>query len=417
MKTKLLFCSLLTFIFALQIDAQNRTIINATNSEISDNLDLKAVASIFGDSENLQDFERRLNDPNLQISNLDLNNDNQVDYLRVIESMENQTHVIIIQDVLARNTYQDVATIIVEKDNYNKVNVQIVGDSYLYGQNYIYQPVYYSTPSIFGAFWLSNYRPYYSAWNFNFYPSYFYAWNPFPVFRYRNNMRNSINSYNQYNYGDYRRSSVAISLYSNSRRSNSYEKQHPDYSFSRRNSDVNNRHELDQRRSERNGGSRNDGGFSPNKNDYQGGNTQSQGNYSQNRTENPRANTQSQGNYSQNRMDSPRVNTQQNTQPQRDYSQNRTDSPRVNTQQNTQHQRDYSQNRTDSPRVNTQPQRDYSQNGVNASRTSTQQSAQPQGNPSQNRVASLSPSTQQRTQNTQTTKENASSPRTENRRQ
>ncbi len=172
MKTQLLL-SLFTFVFTTQVNAQNRTIINATNSEISDNLDLKAVASIFGQSNNLQDFERRLNDPELPISNLDLNNDNQVDYLRVIESMENQTHVIIIQDVLARNTYQDVATIIVEKNNYNTVNVQIVGDSYLYGDNYIYEPVYYNTPLFFNSFWNSNYRPYYSEWNWNRYPSYY----------------------------------------------------------------------------------------------------------------------------------------------------------------------------------------------------------------------------------------------------
>jgi hypothetical protein len=47
------------------------------NDEISDNLDLRAVTDIFGDSRNLQDFER-LNDPELQISNLDLNYDNDV---------------------------------------------------------------------------------------------------------------------------------------------------------------------------------------------------------------------------------------------------------------------------------------------------------------------------------------------------
>jgi cystathionine beta-lyase family protein involved in aluminum resistance len=55
-----------------------------------------------------------LNDPELQISNLDLNNDNEVDYLRVIETVENRTHVIIIQSILD-NVYQDVATIDVEK--------------------------------------------------------------------------------------------------------------------------------------------------------------------------------------------------------------------------------------------------------------------------------------------------------------
>jgi hypothetical protein len=40
------------------------------NNEISDNLDLRA--DIFGDSRNLREFERQLNDPELQISNLDL---------------------------------------------------------------------------------------------------------------------------------------------------------------------------------------------------------------------------------------------------------------------------------------------------------------------------------------------------------
>ena len=73
MKTPLLLLTLLTSVFTTQINAQDITTINAMNSEISDNLDLRAVASIFGDSKNLQDFERRLNDPKLQISNLDLN--------------------------------------------------------------------------------------------------------------------------------------------------------------------------------------------------------------------------------------------------------------------------------------------------------------------------------------------------------
>ncbi|MFM2370045.1 MAG: hypothetical protein RL619_2366, partial [Bacteroidota bacterium] len=159
MKTKILLLSLLTSVFATQVQAQDRTTVNAMNTEISDNLDLRAVASIFGDSRNLQDFERRLNDPQLQISNLDLNNDDEVDYLRVIESVENRTHVIIIQSILDRDIYQDVATIDVEKDRYNNVHVQVVGDVYMYGQNYIYEPVYYNTPLIYASFWTSNYRP------------------------------------------------------------------------------------------------------------------------------------------------------------------------------------------------------------------------------------------------------------------
>ena len=188
MKTRLLLLGALTAVFGLQIQAQDRTIINAKNTDISDNLDLRAVASVFGDSRNLQDFERRLNDPKLQISNLDLNNDNQVDYLRVVESSNKYAHVIIIQAVLDRDLYQDIATIDVEKDKNNAVQIQVVGDVYMYGQNYIYEPVYYSTPIIYASFWVSNYQPYYSNWYWNYYPSYYYSWNPYPVFRYRNNI-------------------------------------------------------------------------------------------------------------------------------------------------------------------------------------------------------------------------------------
>ena len=345
----------MTSVFATQMEGQNRTIVNANNSEISDNLDLRVVASIFGDSNNLQEFERRLNDPQLQISNLDLNNDNEVDYLRVIESVENRTHVVIIQSVLDRDVYQDVATIEVEKDRYNQVHVQVVGNTYMYGQNYIYEPVYYSTPLIYASFWMSNYHPYHSSWSWNFYPSFYYAWNPYPVFRYRNNVNICLNTYysnNNYNYVNYRRSSYAVNMY-NSRRSNGYERQNPNHSFERRNSNVANRYELDQKRNSRNGGSRNEVGYSQNRNEStrvaSQQRTDSQRGYSQNRSESPRATSQqrtdSQRGYSQNRSESPRASSQQRTEPQRDYSQNRSASPSPSAQQNTQSRSDNSSSR------------------------------------------------------------------------
>mgnify|MGYP006214245743 CR=1 FL=1 len=94
MKTTLLTLCVL-FVGMASINAQDRTTVRANSIDISDNLDLRAVAHIFGEASNLEDFERRLNNPNNPISNLDLNNDNQVDYLRVIESVENRTHLIV----------------------------------------------------------------------------------------------------------------------------------------------------------------------------------------------------------------------------------------------------------------------------------------------------------------------------------
>lgn len=74
---------------ALPSFAQDVTTITASSDDISDNLDLEAGASIFGESKDLEDFEKRLNDPKTQISNLDLNNDGEVDYLRIMETSEN----------------------------------------------------------------------------------------------------------------------------------------------------------------------------------------------------------------------------------------------------------------------------------------------------------------------------------------
>src|SRR5687768_1459209 len=155
MKTKIIHIALIASLSISQMFAQDVTTVRANSSDISDNLDLKAVASIFGDSRDLEDFERRLNDPDLMISNLDLNGDNRVDYLRVIEVTENNTHLIIIQSVLGLDTFQDVATVEVERDRYNNVQVQVVGDVYMYGQNYIYEPVYVARPAIFSIFWVS----------------------------------------------------------------------------------------------------------------------------------------------------------------------------------------------------------------------------------------------------------------------
>jgi hypothetical protein len=224
--------------------AQNATV-RATNFDISDNLDLRAVASIFGESRNLEDFERRLNDPSLQISNLDLNNDGSVDYLRVIESVEDRINLIVVQAVLGRDMFQDVATVELERNNRNNMVVQIVGNPYFYGNNYIYEPVYESRPIIYDYFWVHNYRPYCSPWSWGYYPNYFVAWNPFPIFRYRTHINVYVGYNNVCNYSNIRRYNRAVRIYED-RRQNYYENLNPNRSFSHRNSNVSNRYELSQ---------------------------------------------------------------------------------------------------------------------------------------------------------------------------
>jgi hypothetical protein len=251
MKTTILSLSILAISSITTVFSQNRTTVNAYNSEISDNLDLRAVASIFGDSRDLEDFERRLNDPKMQISNLDLNRDNQVDYLRVIESIEGNTHLVVIQSVLGRDMYQDIATVEVERDRFNRVQVQVVGDVFMYGNNYIYEPIYSFTPVIYSSFWIGNYTPYCSTWYWGFYPSYYNFWAPYPIYRYQSNIGFCINNYHHYNYVNYRRCEVAYNSY-RGRRGNAYENRYPNRSFNSRNQNYANRYELENSRNSRN---------------------------------------------------------------------------------------------------------------------------------------------------------------------
>lgn len=244
MKTKLLTLSAIFMLSMTALLAQEKTTVTATSADISDNLDLRALASVFGEALDLEDFEHRINDPKTQLSNLDLNNDHHVDYLRVIESVEGNVHLVIVQAVLDKDIYQDVATLEVERDPNNKIQIQVVGDVFLYGANYIYEPVYVHSPKIYSVFWKVNYRPYYSAWYWNVYPTYYYFWNPFPSYRYRRHVSTHINFGNHYHYATNRRCQVAYASYA-ARRGNGYEKAHPDRSFINRNTGHTNRQALD----------------------------------------------------------------------------------------------------------------------------------------------------------------------------
>ncbi|TDR25765.1 hypothetical protein [Flavobacterium cheniae] len=338
MKTKLIHLSLLASLTIGSLFAQEKTTVTAKNSDISDNLDLRAVATVFGDASNLEDFERRLNDPKTQISNLDLNNDNYVDYLRVIETVEGNVHLVVVQAVLEKDVFQDVATIEVERDSNNRVQVQVVGDVYMYGTNYIYEPVYVHTPIIYNTFWVGNYRPYYSSWYWGYYPSYYSYWNPFPIFRYRNHIHVHINFGHSYHYVSHRR---CASVYNNyyGRRGNGYERMHPNRSFAHRNSGYSNRHELDSRR-----------------------NINTPRNRSEMTSNSPRGNRETRefnGTTPRTRTETstPRNNGTRGNSGTRVTTENRGNSPRVTTENRDRNQgirsnggREYSENRSNTPR-------------------------------------------------------------------
>ena len=174
MKRVFLFILILGSLFMVPYSAMaDETVtVTATSSDISENLDLKTVATLFGQAKDLEQFEALLNNPDSAFSNLDLNGDGEVDYLRVIETADDNRHLVVIQAVLAKDIYQDVASIFVEKDANNQVTVQVIGDEYIYGADYIIEPVYIYRPVIYDWFW----GPSWVCWHSPYYWGYWPGW-------------------------------------------------------------------------------------------------------------------------------------------------------------------------------------------------------------------------------------------------
>ncbi len=176
------FVLLLLFVSYVVYAQENITIVTPS-TEVAQDLDLYAVAEIFKDSENLDEFEKALNDPEIGINNLDLDRDGYVDYIRVVEQVTDYTHVIILQVPLGEDEFQDVATIEIEKIGHENYNMQVRGNEVIYGADYYVTPVYvhiYHWPIIT---WLYRpyYRPYWSVFYFGYYPHWWKPYRPVRV--------------------------------------------------------------------------------------------------------------------------------------------------------------------------------------------------------------------------------------------
>ena len=107
---------------------------------LGDNFSLEAALEIFKKSESPEDFEKQLNDEKNHVNNLDLNEDGDVDYIRVIDEASEDAHALVLQAVLGKDEAQDVAVIAIEKTGEKEATLQIFGDEYLYGEDMIVEP-------------------------------------------------------------------------------------------------------------------------------------------------------------------------------------------------------------------------------------------------------------------------------------
>jgi hypothetical protein len=181
-----------------------------------DNLNLYAVLDIFQNSQTLEEFERKLNSRDTNINNLDLNNDNFVDYISVVSYNLGHFYSIVLRISVNSSEFQDVAVIEVSKNNAGNTIVQIIGDEALYGEDYVVEPsvreafetpnpgyigdrtiivnnniygkgiVYVADWPIIAYIFSPSFSLYISPWHWGYYPVYWSPWRPILYFSYWN---------------------------------------------------------------------------------------------------------------------------------------------------------------------------------------------------------------------------------------
>ena len=202
-----------------------------------DNLNLYAVLKLFQESETLEGFEKSLNDENTHINNLDLDGDNNIDYIKVQDNVDGDVHTIVLQVAVTPHENQDVAVFTVQRDANNQVQVQLIGDEELYGKDYIIEPNYEGdnasqTPNpgyngnaqanngktvvvnrttyveiaawpVVRYIYTPSYVVWYSPWYYGYYPPYWSPWRPY----YWHSYYGYHHNFNHYYYQNYRRGS------------------------------------------------------------------------------------------------------------------------------------------------------------------------------------------------------------------
>tara|TARA_Y100000385_G_C13091938_1_gene639222 strand:+ start:1823 stop:2911 length:1089 start_codon:yes stop_codon:yes gene_type:complete len=166
-----------------------------------DNFSLEGALELFKTAESPEHFEELLNKEDGQVNNLDLNEDGDIDYIRVIDHLEEDAHAITLQVPIGKNDAQDIAVIAIEKTGQDNATLQIIGDEEIYGEEVIIEPfgevgssdgkggpsAEYTVSRVVVNVWFwpsvrymyrPTYRAYVSPFSWGYYPGWWRPWKP-----------------------------------------------------------------------------------------------------------------------------------------------------------------------------------------------------------------------------------------------
>jgi hypothetical protein len=105
-----------------------------------DNFSLQGALDLFKKAGSPEEFEKLLNSEDSKVNNLDLNEDGNTDYIRVVSKRENDVQIFVLQSLVSENESQDIAVIELEKTGSDNAVIEIVGDEDIFGEETIVEP-------------------------------------------------------------------------------------------------------------------------------------------------------------------------------------------------------------------------------------------------------------------------------------
>lgn len=141
MKTMIFVLSfaILSFITLTPLNAQDSSDQDSTGLP-GDNFSLHGALEMFKTSGSPEAFEKLINTQDNHVNNLDLNEDGDIDYIRVIDKTGKNVHAFVLQVSISETENQDIAVIELEKTGDAKAILQIIGDEDIYGEQTIVEP-------------------------------------------------------------------------------------------------------------------------------------------------------------------------------------------------------------------------------------------------------------------------------------
>lgn len=131
--------SFLIILFSFGVNAQDQPGIDSTGLP-GDNFSLQGALEMFQKAGSPEEFEKMINTENNHVNNLDLNEDGDIDYIKVIDNSEKDAHAFVLQAIISEKESQDIAVIEIEKTGDASAVLQIIGDEDIYGEEVIVEP-------------------------------------------------------------------------------------------------------------------------------------------------------------------------------------------------------------------------------------------------------------------------------------